>query len=53
MTEIRICPSPFPSPLRGEGGVRGVWVLDNWDLFGAWNLVIGISPKAIKNSNDE
>jgi hypothetical protein len=33
----------FPSPLGGEGRVRGVWVLDNWNLFGAWNLVIGIS----------
>jgi hypothetical protein len=44
----KISPSTHPSPLGGEGRVRGVSVnrtLVHWDLFGAWDLVIGISSK--------
>ena len=28
--------------LGGEEWMRGIWLLDNWNLFGAWNLVLGI-----------
>jgi hypothetical protein len=45
MTEIPMTEF-FSSPLSGEKRkVRGVlvnWVLDNWNLFGVWNLNIEI-----------
>jgi len=40
MTEIS--PSPSPSPLGGEGRGEGRLEFGDWNLFGAWDLVIGI-----------
>jgi len=42
--QIQISPSPFPSPLWGEGGVRGFGhlVIGYYLGFGIWDLVIGI-----------
>jgi hypothetical protein len=40
-----IAPHPFPLPTGERGRVRGVlviWILDNWNLSGIWNLIIGI-----------
>ncbi len=44
MTEI-LAPSPHPSPLGGEGKGEGrsdYLDISNWNLFGIWDLVIGI-----------
>jgi len=44
MTEILI-PSPHLSPLRGEEKGEGrflIWTFGHWNLFGIWNLDIGI-----------
>jgi hypothetical protein len=40
-----IAPHPLPLPTGERGRVRGVlviWILDNWNLSGIWNLIIGI-----------
>jgi len=44
ITKILLPLTP-PSPQWGEGGVRGIlviWILSDWNLFGIWDLVIGI-----------
>jgi hypothetical protein len=44
MTEI-LFPSPYLSPLGGEEKGEGrflIWTFGHWNLFGIWNLDIGI-----------
>ncbi len=39
MTKISPHPHPLPS---GERVSLDIWILGNWNLFGIWDLVIGI-----------
>jgi hypothetical protein len=35
MTEI-------PKSVNNDSGILDIWTLGHWDLFGVWNLGIGI-----------
>jgi hypothetical protein len=40
MTNISM--TEIPKSLNNDSGILEIWTLGHWDLFGVWNLDIGI-----------
>jgi hypothetical protein len=40
MTNISM--TEIPKSLNNDSGILDIWTLGRWDLFGVWNLDIGI-----------